>query len=185
MPLCEQVMAASNQAPAEGLAGDGGEEAEAADDTGVAASAPDQDRVAGLTDAQLMEVFKQTSIFNVRSALANNDALMSTNEAGENEERCVLHAKPMHETPMSSCKSAMPHQAAVSPNYALSRKCSSGCFPKTHPGLFYNERCVWTEGLHHHSTMACCGVLSCMPPFINNDKSQEGYVCTGSGMTWS
>lgn len=83
-------MAASEPAPAEGTGGDGGEDAEAGDDTGGAASAPDQDHVAGLTDAQLMEVFKQTSIFNVRSALANNDALMSTNEAGVNEERCVV-----------------------------------------------------------------------------------------------
>ena len=31
---------------------------------------------AGLTDEQLLEVFKQTSIFNVRSALAGNDSLM-------------------------------------------------------------------------------------------------------------
>lgn len=31
---------------------------------------------AGLTDAQLLEVFKQTSIFNVRSALAGNDSLV-------------------------------------------------------------------------------------------------------------
>ena len=30
----------------------------------------------GLTDAQLMEVFKQTSIFNVKSALANNENLV-------------------------------------------------------------------------------------------------------------
>ena len=38
-----------------------------------------------------MEVFKQTSIFNVRSALANNDALMSAAAPGMQgaEERCV------------------------------------------------------------------------------------------------
>ncbi len=40
-----------------------------------------------------MEVFKQTSIFNVRSALANNDALMSAAPPGAHgaDERCVLH----------------------------------------------------------------------------------------------
>ncbi|CAL5228471.1 g11612 [Coccomyxa viridis] len=42
---------------------------------------------AGLTEAQLMEVFKQTSIFNVRSALANNHALMSAREVDEANER--------------------------------------------------------------------------------------------------
>ena len=30
----------------------------------------------GLTEEQLMEVFKQTSIFNVRSAMAGNEALL-------------------------------------------------------------------------------------------------------------
>ncbi len=44
-------------------------------------------KAAGLTEAQLMEVFKQTSIFNVRSALANNHALMSAREADEANER--------------------------------------------------------------------------------------------------
>ena len=38
-----------------------------------------------LTDDQLMEVFKQTSIFNVKSALANNQNLMQ-NETGEEHE---------------------------------------------------------------------------------------------------
>lgn len=42
---------------------------------------------AGLTEAQLMEVFKQTSIFNVRSALANNHALMSAREMDEANDR--------------------------------------------------------------------------------------------------
>ena len=42
---------------------------------------------AGLTEAQLMEVFKQTSIFNVRSALANNHALMSAREVHEASDR--------------------------------------------------------------------------------------------------
>ena len=41
----------------------------------------------GLTEAQLMEVFKQTSIFNVRSALANNHALMSAREMNETSDR--------------------------------------------------------------------------------------------------
>lgn len=40
----------------------------------------------GLTDDQLMEVFKQTSIFNVKSALANNQNLMQ-NETGEEQEQ--------------------------------------------------------------------------------------------------
>lgn len=39
----------------------------------------------GLTDDQLMEVFKQTSIFNVKSALANNQNLMQ-NETAEDQE---------------------------------------------------------------------------------------------------
>lgn len=40
----------------------------------------------GLTDDQLMEVFKQTSIFNVKSALANNQNLMQ-NETAEDQEQ--------------------------------------------------------------------------------------------------
>ncbi|BDA48164.1 hypothetical protein COCOBI_11-4240 [Coccomyxa sp. Obi] len=83
----EKVMAASEAAPAEAKSGEEGGEAETGEDMGPGASSYDQDHMAGLTDAQLMEVFKQTSIFNVRSALANNDALMSTNEAGDNDER--------------------------------------------------------------------------------------------------
>ena len=43
-------------------------------------SAPD-----ALTDDQLMQVFKQTSIFNVKSALANNQNLMQ-NETTEDPE---------------------------------------------------------------------------------------------------
>ena len=39
---------------------------------------------AGLTEEQLMEVFKQTSIFNVRSAMAGNEALLGADgHAGE------------------------------------------------------------------------------------------------------
>ena len=40
----------------------------------------------GLTDDQLMEVFKQTSIFNVKSALANNQNLMQ-NETAEDQQQ--------------------------------------------------------------------------------------------------
>lgn len=40
----------------------------------------------GLTDDQLMEVFKQTSIFNVKSALANNQNLMQ-NETPEDQQQ--------------------------------------------------------------------------------------------------
>lgn len=39
-----------------------------------------------LTDDQLMEVFKQTSIFNVKSALANNQNLMQ-NETAEDQQQ--------------------------------------------------------------------------------------------------
>ena len=49
----------------------------------------------GLTEAQLLEIFKQTSIFNVRSAMAGNEVLMGC-AAQEEDERCV---KP----PLSSC----------------------------------------------------------------------------------
>ena len=38
-----------------------------------------------LTDDQLMEVFKQTSIFNVKSALANNQNLMQNETEEEHE----------------------------------------------------------------------------------------------------
>ncbi len=41
---------------------------------------------AGLTEDQLMEVFKQTSIFNVRSAMAGNEALLGADgHAGETD----------------------------------------------------------------------------------------------------
>ncbi len=111
-------MAASEPAPAEKKAGDEGEEECAGDDSDAAAIAPDEDHVAGLTDAQLMEVFKQTSIFNVRSALANNDALMSSNEAGDNEERCAISclfyliACTSHDRPLSSDPRADNEQCA-------------------------------------------------------------------------
>ena len=42
----------------------------------------------GLTDAQLMQVFKQTSIFNVRSALAGNESLVYGGEAEADADRC-------------------------------------------------------------------------------------------------
>ena len=41
----------------------------------------------GLTEAQLLEIFKQTSVFNVRSALAGNEALMGGAEEGYEHER--------------------------------------------------------------------------------------------------
>ncbi len=109
-------MAASEAAPAEAKSGDEGGEADMGEDMGAGASAYDQDHMAGLTDAQLIEVFKQTSIFNVRSALANNDALMSTTEAGDNDERCATcqideystwphadHESQMHQPTATSC----------------------------------------------------------------------------------
>lgn len=37
---------------------------------------------AGLTEEQLLEVFKQTSMFNVRTALQNNEALLEDGEGG-------------------------------------------------------------------------------------------------------
>jgi hypothetical protein len=41
----------------------------------------------GLTDEQLLQVFKQTSIFNVRSALAGNESLVDGTEA-DGMDRC-------------------------------------------------------------------------------------------------
>ena len=42
----------------------------------------------GLTEEQLMEVFKQTSIFNVRSAMAGNEALLGPEvDAAEDDRR--------------------------------------------------------------------------------------------------
>ena len=41
----------------------------------------------GLTEAQLLEIFKQTSVFNVRSALAGNEVLMGGAEEGFEHER--------------------------------------------------------------------------------------------------
>lgn len=61
-------------APTETKTGEAEDEMDTADNTGAPASTSVQEHPAGLTDEQLMEVFKQTSIFNVRSALANNDA---------------------------------------------------------------------------------------------------------------
>ena len=41
----------------------------------------------GLTEAQLLEIFKQTSVFNVRSALAGNEVLMGGVADGDDYER--------------------------------------------------------------------------------------------------
>ena len=46
---------------------------------------PSSSAGAGLTDDQLMEVFKQTSIFNVKSALANNQNLMQNGTEEDHE----------------------------------------------------------------------------------------------------
>ena len=44
----------------------------------------------GLTDEQLLEVFKQTSMFNVRTALQDNEMLLGIDEILEaTNERCV------------------------------------------------------------------------------------------------
>ena len=61
----------------------------AATDTEGDPSEPDEPSSSaghGLTDDQLMEVFKQTSIFNVKSALANNQNLLQ-NETAEDQEQ--------------------------------------------------------------------------------------------------
>ena len=80
MPL--QVMAASDgPAPAAQMACDA-DTLEHHELTEPAAAA-----LNGLTEAQLMEVFKQTSIFNVKSALAHNHALMSAREIDETNDR--------------------------------------------------------------------------------------------------
>ena len=68
-----------------------------------AASAQEAQREAALTDEQLMQIFKQTSIFNVRSALANNDALMSSSAPGGapgEDERCASCVAPCHTQPL-------------------------------------------------------------------------------------
>lgn len=41
----------------------------------------------GLTEEQLMEVFKQTSIFNVRSAMAGNEALLGPEVGAVEDDR--------------------------------------------------------------------------------------------------
>lgn len=51
----------------------------------------------GLTDAQLMEVFKQTSIFNVKSALANNENLVHA-EAEEEQQYDFLSDSDLSDT---------------------------------------------------------------------------------------
>ena len=80
MPL--QVMAASDgPAPAAQMACDA-DTLEHDELTEPAAAA-----LNGLTEAQLMEVFKLTSIFNVKSALAHNHALMSAREIDETKDR--------------------------------------------------------------------------------------------------
>lgn len=68
---------------------------EEAMDTETPAQGDDDDHAAtaainaegGLTDAQLLEVFKQTSVFNVRSALAGNEVLMGGPEEVDDPER--------------------------------------------------------------------------------------------------
>ena len=68
---------------------------------GASAAADQQaaQQQAALTDEQLMEIFKQTSIFNVRSALANNDALMAPPPGGPpgDDERCEPPKGPIHD----------------------------------------------------------------------------------------
>lgn len=73
---------AASEAPAQAAEPANGE-------AGMAVEQPEEHtaEAAGLTEAQLMEVFKQTSIFNVRSALANNNALMSVREIDEANDR--------------------------------------------------------------------------------------------------
>lgn len=80
-----QVKAAASAAGAEKpgfTTAEGQENVETAEEEGLGPSTLPADALAGLTDAQLLEVFKQTSIFNVRSALAGNEALLE----GETEE---------------------------------------------------------------------------------------------------
>jgi hypothetical protein len=76
-----QVMAASEAPPQDAEPANG--------EPGMAVENPEEHILTapGLTEAQLMEVFKQTSIFNVRSALANNNALMSAREIDEANDR--------------------------------------------------------------------------------------------------
>lgn len=78
--------AARHQDPAEAPAE---QDAEMADADAPEAVPPGtaEGELAGLTDAQLLEVFKQTSIFNVRSALAGNEALLDGEQLEEGMER--------------------------------------------------------------------------------------------------
>ena len=50
-----------------------------------------------------MEVFKQTSIFNVKSALAHNHALMSAREIDETNDRWHAHCRKMLRMYRSFC----------------------------------------------------------------------------------
>ena len=76
-------MKAAASAPPQPEAAEGAsEDAEMADAQPGISTEP-EGQLAGLTDAQLLQVFKQTSIFNVRSALAGNESLMDGDHMGE------------------------------------------------------------------------------------------------------
>ena len=81
-----QVMAAA------GAANDARREARDAAQDGADAALPvdeeGEEAEAGLTEEQLMEVFKQTSIFNVRSAMAGNEALLGAEVDANEDDRC-------------------------------------------------------------------------------------------------
>lgn len=64
---------------------------------GNIAQEADQAIEEGLTDAQLMEVFKQTSIFNVKSALANNENLVHA-EAGDEVQTDLISDSELSDT---------------------------------------------------------------------------------------
>ena len=57
------------------------------DDAVVDAATAAVNAEGGLTEAQLLEIFKQTSVFNVRSAMANNEVLMGADGGEHDNER--------------------------------------------------------------------------------------------------
>ena len=76
---------------AAGAASDAQREAQGAAEEGPAPQACTVKQAeVGLTEEQLMEVFKQTSIFNVRSAMAGNEALLGPEVDAAEDDRHAL-----------------------------------------------------------------------------------------------
>ena len=89
-----------------------------------------------LTDDQLMEVFKQTSIFNVKSALANNQNLMQ-NETAEDQQQEFFSDSDISDTEewdylRGFWSGKDPAVLAPLPTYIPSLPLPSPCLPKAH-----------------------------------------------------